>query len=893
MLQRQTMIDNIRKGLAVYQNYVRPGGTLNLTDTNVHAEDFVSGLLNSIHGWSLVSTNQVTANYPCIDLVDEPLGLGVQVTSEEGSAKLTKTVECARTHKLAERVKHLKVFLLIPKQEKYTVHAECPGIEFDWQHDVLDFADALQSAQAISDLTQLQRVHQHVIQSLPSIFPEYLQAPLPLSIPATDPTKAWLPFSSRATSLVGRDKEQTRLGAFLNTESKFSWLLMTGDAGSGKSRLALELCRHVSDEWHAGFLSRTRTEFDWSKFSPIQKTLIVIDYVASRAAEVGEIVLTLSRTSSEFTKPVRILLVERERSSWWTSFCREESQSESAEIVVCQYGDPLELPGMSPTAILQIAKEVVLARSGIWDTQVAGEFLARMYRYDRRGRPLFAMIVAFYLEAVEIDAAQPNLLQTVLTREAARRRQLLPEPDALKRMDNLLLLATLAGGLIPMAGSFAHLAASGVAGLLPNVGLLDQALYNDLASAAGGAGATLAGLQPDILGERFILDRLSAAGIAGQNARALQFAAWSWQPSDVRVVALRCILDFPGDPAIHTFFDLPLDTVEARHCWADMVADLIPQAGAADEFAQQQLQQLHLIADRHPQERELQEATARADYHLALPLMFQDNRLAIEQFDAAIARVGTASLIGKMALHNRAIVQRVDDESYDAFDVFTVMIESHDAPDEMRACAFNNRADVYVERGEHEHAIRDRSEVLALKETSPDRRYIALVRRSRSHTATGNVPAALDDLSRILEIWDITPHQKAEARLRRAAIMSDLERWEDARTDLQAVVDSPFLFEGTRAMALVDLADVSRRTGDHAQADTLLSQAFDDPDIFETTWIEALIVGGLLLEDTNDFERACEYWRKVLATPNASEHQVRTARNRLDANSQQGRQHGQ
>ena len=32
-----------------------------------------------------------------------------------------------------------------------------------------------------------------------------------------------------------------------------------------------------------------------------------------------------------------------------------------------------------------------------------------------------------------------------------------------------------------------------------------------------------------------------------------------------------------------------------------MVADLIPQAGAADEIAQQQLQQLHLIADRHTQ----------------------------------------------------------------------------------------------------------------------------------------------------------------------------------------------------------------------------------------------------------------------------------------------------
>ena len=38
MLQREIMIADIRKGLAVYQDYVRSGGPLNLTDTNVHAE---------------------------------------------------------------------------------------------------------------------------------------------------------------------------------------------------------------------------------------------------------------------------------------------------------------------------------------------------------------------------------------------------------------------------------------------------------------------------------------------------------------------------------------------------------------------------------------------------------------------------------------------------------------------------------------------------------------------------------------------------------------------------------------------------------------------------------------------------------------------------------------
>jgi hypothetical protein len=160
---------------------------------------------------------------------------------------------------------------------------------------------------------------------------------------------------------------------------------MTGDAGSGKSRLALELCRQVDGEWHAGFLSRTEKQFNWSHFLPRRKSLIVIDYVASRAAEVGEIVLTLARASS-FTKPVRILLVEREKSSWWTTFSREDSQSESAEIVACQHGNPLALPGMSLDAILQIAKQVVDSRKGTWDAEVARDFLMRMYRYDQRGR---------------------------------------------------------------------------------------------------------------------------------------------------------------------------------------------------------------------------------------------------------------------------------------------------------------------------------------------------------------------------------------------------------------------------------------------------------------------------------------------------------------------------
>jgi hypothetical protein len=317
LLAKETLIGEIRSALAVFQDYVRPGGKLNLTDPNVQSEDFVAGLLNAVYDWSLVGTNKAKANYQCIDLIDETRKLGVQVTAEGGSDKLTGTLECLKKHKMAGDVSQLKVFLLIPKQGKYTVNATCPGIAFDWKADVLDCDDVVQAAQAIADLQQLRRVHQFVVESMPRLFPEHHPARSPdadeppLVLPATDPAVSWLAFSSRATQLVGRTDELSQLKEFINSPSRFSWHLLMGAGGTGKSRLALELCRECDSEWHAGFLNRAKQDFDWSRFRPSRKTLVVIDYVASRAARISEIILTLSRSAKHYAHPVRVLLVER------------------------------------------------------------------------------------------------------------------------------------------------------------------------------------------------------------------------------------------------------------------------------------------------------------------------------------------------------------------------------------------------------------------------------------------------------------------------------------------------------------------------------------------------------------------------------------------------------
>jgi len=894
VLAKDEMIRDIRKGLSALQAYIAPGGPLNLTDINVQAEDFVAGLLNAIHGWGLVNTNQATANYPCIDLIDEVNTLGVQVTSETSSAKVSGTLECIKARNLAGRVSHLMVFMIVPKQGHYTVRATCPGVTFEWQDDIIDFDDALKAIQAIFDLRHLERVHHYVIDSLPFVFPDQrlVQAALraeealepPLSIPSTDPRVSRLAFSSQTTTLIGRGPEQSELLRFLNSHAKFSWWIMTGHAGTGKSRLALELCRSVTPGWKAGFLSRLMHPFQWSGYRPSRNSLIVIDYVSGRAKEVGEIVLALSRASASFQKPVRVLLVERELGFWWSTFCRDESHSERAEILGCLHGDALSLSGLSAEEILALAADVISSKNGIWNKAVARELVRNLLRIDPLGRPLFTMMVAEYMGELALGgAANVDLIGHVLDKEAGRRQALIIDKSELRKMDNLLLLATMTGGLTPKDGGFDHVARSNIAGLIPDLNLIDDSLYRDFAGSPSG-GAGFAGLQPDILGERLFLDRLSATGVAGQTATRLLLAAWAFQPEDVSVAVIRACIDYRGEHRLGLLFDLPIDSPESRFHWADMVGDLMAVTGqSSDELAASQFRKLVSISEEHPQERRLQVSRARAEYNLGGILLFHEGNSsgAAAYYDAAIARAGERSSVGIMAIHNRGILRHQSGDLDGAFADYSVMIDHLGASEERRASALNNRADVFAERGDHENAIRDRTAVVALQDTTADRRYIALFRRSRSHFCQGEDQAGLADLDTILMTEDISPHQKTEARVERAACLRRLGRLQEAESDLDSVLDAEEYFPRTRAMGCVEMATLQRELKRPGQARMYLDYAEADENADCGTLIEALIVRGLLAEDVEDRSEAADLWNVVIAKPEASDWQKRFASDRL------------
>ncbi|GAB3994002.1 hypothetical protein GCM10029992_07210 [Glycomyces albus] len=100
---------------------------------------------------------------------------------------------------------------------------------------------------------------------------------------------------------------------------RYSISVLTGQAGSGKTRLAAELCTELLSEhtdWETGFAT-TERDAEWSEFIPRRPTLAVFDY-SDRSRSRANVIAWLGRLDKEFdaSPRVRILLVERTPGAW-------------------------------------------------------------------------------------------------------------------------------------------------------------------------------------------------------------------------------------------------------------------------------------------------------------------------------------------------------------------------------------------------------------------------------------------------------------------------------------------------------------------------------------------------------------------------------------------------
>jgi len=354
---------------------------------------------------------------------------------------------------------------------------------------------------------------------------------------------------------------------------RFSWTLLTGPGGQGKTRLAIEFLARAKRHGfhHAGFLpmaelvpGRSAQTIDPRRWRPRWATLLVIDYPSQAPEAVADLLSAFASVAAQeadgYGFPVRVLLLERQaEGEWWKTLVPATGDGELVkDFAFRPSAERIDHPvsPLSRDALLAIMRgrlgNLPVRDEGLWDALVRVDPNPLAAGADGRfaPRPLFAAAAAQAVADLSRGGESVDSLLGSLGRQGVlkyildREREHFWKPGAAGRAlelhENLLLVATMALGL-----SRDRLE-TGLPGFvrpyLPSLDVFEPDRYQRM--AGGDPDSELRRLEPDILGEYFVLTRLQSLRSGGAR-QALIDAGLELGGDEAGVFLIRCALDFP------------------------------------------------------------------------------------------------------------------------------------------------------------------------------------------------------------------------------------------------------------------------------------------------------------------------------------------------------------
>jgi hypothetical protein len=463
-----------------------------------------------------------------------------------------------------------------------------------------------------------------------------------------------LHYTASQDEFVGREDELECLRGFLADDgflpNKFRWMLVTGRGGDGKSRLAFELVRQAQPNWRAGRLDEVQfRNLNPAVWTPRRPTLIVIDYAPRWPEQVHALLHGITAHCHLFEHPLRVLLIAREATDDWLK--RVVTPSGDGLLIKervhhkswCPEGQ-LRLKPLAKDLLVKLMRarfdrrkrqpppdEILLAAAERLDMrfeEVEGTYV------PEPPRPLFAAAAAEALLAASNEEHAPSIAawQDILAGIAPEKTfSWLIDRDRthfwkiqgdesggadkqLALHEQLLVVTTMALGHVSWEQIEALIGADPVAARhLPGVGYgsdcLDPQLFRRM---TGSEGQSLAALEPDILGEFFVLEKLIAFAKQKRTTirKMLIDVGWRIAPRDVAAFIRRAYMDFPTLVAEAEFL---LPTLGVADEWAaKLLRALVVDLGNASEPLHRSRKELAKLTPVQ-QERDLRELIKWAD----------------------------------------------------------------------------------------------------------------------------------------------------------------------------------------------------------------------------------------------------------------------------------------
>ena len=398
--------------------------------------------------------------------------------------------------------------------------------------------------------------------------PLYLEWPEKVGSPENLNGFNRLMYTSGIDKFLGREDEIKLLHEFTGDPSSggqvfnFRWMLLTGEAGTGKTRLAYHFTQSKlhDDGWYYGkldFASLKAFHYPAKReWRPHRPTFIIIDYVECVPEEVGELLREFANQAINFKKPVRLLLLARSSNKSWTD---KLLQGSGYRPVIEQHnfgGDSIrgrKIKPLSPDAIFKLMKQRILTAQP--DVPEKEYLLSKARDIDRRvetPRPLFALLaVEHYIETRRMDQEVPEKFElTAVLKDFVQRERdgfwretaTIKNEGELRQYEMGLAVATLAQGIKLRDLNKANFG-SGYSWLPQQV--IPPNYDSGALAAFGCTGNCWPQMEPDVIGEYFISEKLMDATLDKEDRVALIEGAVSLGESQAVISLLRLAEDFP------------------------------------------------------------------------------------------------------------------------------------------------------------------------------------------------------------------------------------------------------------------------------------------------------------------------------------------------------------
>jgi tetratricopeptide (TPR) repeat protein len=668
--------------------------------------------------------------------------------------------------------------------------------------------------------------------------------------------------------LLGRAAELASLQAFLQDERPLLCRVLIGGGGSGKTRLALELCEQASG-WQAGFvthkeLTRFMAMQNLSAWGWQKPTLLVIDYAAAQAQLLAALLEALA-DRTDYPHPLRILLLERHASTesgWWQQVFASGGYAASSKRALLDPPEPVSLAPLYQVEDRLALLSVMLEVHPDKDFLAQADFQAQLRSLSWGGDPLYLMMAALGMRqhgAQVLTLNRTDLADLIASHEENRLTQLAHNLGDKHLLLHLVACVTLMQGMD--YADFLDFAATEKQALGHSNSGGDAAQLAELLQAAlpredGG----IAPLLPDLIGEAWLLRTWKKP-----SDHAAILRAYQRYPQRVVPSLIRCAQDF---------FQQKTTPIN----WLQAVLQTIQHDGDALN---------DLFANLH------QDSLALCEFNLqvvqclvALPHQAPDVQAALHSnLSVAFAKMGLleqALQEGQIAV---VLYCQLTEQYPDMFQVDVIIL-------------LNNLSNIHSELSKHKAALELAQEAVEicrrLPEHPPDvfqtNLAASLLNLAPKHLASKQHDVALKVAQEAVDLYSQLANQLfdkfqpklADARNNLAVMLGAVGMQDAARQVAQETVNlyhklsakRPDVFLPDLAMSLLNLAISLSKQGLYEEAlaaareaaDLYLQLSVQRPDVFQVGLGRSLIVLALRMGENGSVVEARQQAYKAVNT---------------------------